>query len=167
MYLCLIFAAYLSTRPMHTNCSSISLVPKGFSLQYALPYIKYHKILFTLYKKNSNTSSSLFLTQKSMLPKPNLPRILLKKVDIIDHPIMSLSDTYGGSGAKDIGLQKHHLSKAMSKEGLFTNLPPFFHTVDGQNPAPPGMVKTLLMMGYDHHPWWCRILSINSSKTSL
>ena len=39
-------------------------------------------------------------------------------------------------------------------------------TVDGRNPAPPGIVGNPLNNGIiiiiNHHPWWCRILSINS-----
>ena len=34
-------------------------------------------------------------------------------------------------------------------------------TVDGQNPAPPGMYEPYKQWE-NHHPWWCRILSINS-----
>ena len=38
----------------------------------------------------------------------------------------------------------------------------FCDTVDGRNPKqPPGMVVNPMNNGFIHHPWWCRILSIN------
>ena len=43
------------------------------------------------------------------------------------------------------------------------------YTVDGRNPAPPGMLKTLYCKSWDnHHPWWrwwCRILGPINSMT--
>ena len=36
----------------------------------------------------------------------------------------------------------------------------YWHTVDGRNPAPPGIYKTLQIMGF-YHINWCRISSIN------
>ena len=54
--------------------------------------------------------------------------------------------------------------KGHQKKCWATGEQPMGHTVDGRNPKqPPGMVKTLEIMGYNHHPWWCRILSINST----
>ena len=38
---------------------------------------------------------------------------------------------------------------------------PCHHTVDGQNPAPPGMMIIPFFIGFNH-PRWCRISSINS-----
>ena len=40
-------------------------------------------------------------------------------------------------------------------------------TVDGRNPAPPGMYKTHVNNGINYHTNWCRISSINSIDNSL
>ena len=47
--------------------------------------------------------------------------------------------------------------------GRYTYLYPFYiDTIDGRNPAPPGMYKTLWILWYRSYIHWCRISAINS-----
>ena len=55
---------------------------------------------------------------------------------------------------------KHQLPKVQWGQGLV----PDGHTVDGRNPAPPGMYKTMQIMGYLPYQLVSRISSINSIK---